>query len=66
MKLVSHYFESISGIAIYPIISFLIFFFFFLAVTYLVIKMDKQQVEELANMPLDQDIDAENQAERKL
>jgi cytochrome c oxidase cbb3-type subunit IV len=66
MRLVSHYFESISGIAIYPIISFLIFFFFFLAVTYLVIKMDKQRVEEMANMPLDQDFEAENIPERKL
>lgn len=66
MKLVSHYFESISGIAIYPIISFLIFFFFFLAVTYLVITMDKKKVEELANMPLDQDFETENTTKGKV
>lgn len=66
MKLVSHYFESVSGIAIYPIISFLIFFFFFLAVSYLVVTMDKKRVEELARMPLDQDVETENSPEMKV
>lgn len=55
MKLVSHYFESVSGIEIYPIISFLIFFFFFLVVGLMVIRMDKNDIEELSNLPLDDD-----------
>lgn len=53
MKLISHYFESVAGIEIYPIISFLIFFAFFLAVTYMVIKMDKKEVTEMSNLPLE-------------
>ena len=66
MKLVSHYFESVAGIEIYPIISFLIFFVFFLTVTYLVIKMDKKDVQYLSNMPLDIDNDSESVTEIKL
>lgn len=66
MKLVSHYFESIAGVEIYPIISFLIFFVFFLTVTYLVVKMDKKEVKELSNMPLDLDNASESSADMKL
>ncbi|MDA3928249.1 MAG: hypothetical protein PF541_04780 [Prolixibacteraceae bacterium] len=66
MKLVSHYFESIAGIEIYPIVSFLIFFSFFLIVTYLVIKMDKKEVSDLANLPLENDNDSEAASELNL
>ena len=53
MKIVSHYFESIAGIEIYPIVSFLIFFVFFIVVTYMVIRMDKKEIVEMSNMPLE-------------
>jgi cytochrome c oxidase cbb3-type subunit 4 len=66
MKLVSHYLESIAGIEIYPIVSFLIFFSFFLIVTYLVIKMDKKEVSDLANLPLENDNDSEAASELNL
>ena len=66
MKLVSHYFESIAGIEIYPIVSFLIFFVFFVAVTYLTIKMDKNVVSEMSNLPLENDHDSESVSESKL
>jgi cytochrome c oxidase cbb3-type subunit 4 len=66
MKLVSHYFESIAGIEIYPIVSFLIFFSFFLIVTYLVNKMDKKEVSDLANLPLENDNDSEAASELNL
>lgn len=55
MKLVSYYLESVAGVEIYPIISFIIFFLFFIVVTYYVIKMDKGEVNELSNLPLDND-----------
>lgn len=66
MKLVSHYFESVAGIEIYPIISFLIFFVFFITVTYLVIKMDKKDVQDLSNMPLDLENESDSVTEMKL
>ncbi|WP_221932441.1 hypothetical protein [Carboxylicivirga sp. M1479] len=53
MKLVRHYLESISGVEIYPIISFIIFFTFFLVVTYMVIRMKKEYIDEVANYATD-------------
>ncbi len=53
MKLVRYYLESISGIEIYPIISFIIFFTFFLVVTYMVIRMKKDYIDEVANYATD-------------
>ena len=66
MKLVSHYFESMAGIEIYPIISLLIFILFFIVVTYKVIKMDKNEVKELSNLPLDNDNNSESVSDYNL
>lgn len=53
MKLVRHYLEDIAGIEIYPIISFLLFFALFIFVTWYVIKMDKEHIEEVSNYATD-------------
>lgn len=45
--------ESISGIEIYPIISFLIFFTFFLLLTVWVIKADKKYIKAASMLPVD-------------
>jgi len=55
MKLVRHYLESIAGVEIYPIISFLIFFIFFIAVTWYVIRLDKEYIDEITQYPIDDD-----------
>jgi len=47
--------ESILGIEIFPIISFVIFFGFFLLVTVMVIAMKKKEVDKMSHMPLDDD-----------
>ena len=47
--------EDIAGIEIYPIISFIIFFTFFVGVTVYVIKKDKKYIEEVSNLPLEGD-----------
>jgi len=57
MKIVMNALEKIDGIEIYPIISLIIFFSFFLLVGYLVIKTDKNHIEEMSNLPLDSDND---------
>lgn len=49
--------EKIDGVEIYPIISLLIFFAFFVLVAYLVIKTDKKEIEEMSRLPLDNDTD---------
>ena len=53
LKYIKQHMASISGIEIYPLISFGIFFLFFLAVAYLVIKADKKHIQTLSNMPLE-------------
>ncbi len=53
MKIVINQLEQIAGVEIYPIISLLIFFTFFILVTYLVMKTGKQEIDEISNMPLD-------------
>lgn len=52
-KFIKQYAETIKGIDVYPIISLLIFLLFFIAVLWYVRKMDKKQVEEIKNLPLD-------------
>lgn len=53
MKLVRHYLEGIAGIEIYPIISIVLFFTMFVFITWYVIKMDKEVVEEVSNYATD-------------
>ena len=53
LKFIKGYVSSIDGIEIYPIISFIIFFVFFLAVMYFVISAKKSYIEELSNIPLE-------------
>jgi len=45
--------EHISGVSIYPLISFSIFFLFFIGLILYVICMRKQFVEELSHLPLE-------------
>ena len=44
---------SIDGIEIFPLISFVIFFAFFIGLLYYVIKVDTDKITELKNLPLD-------------
>jgi hypothetical protein len=50
-----HYLEGIAGVGIFPLISLLIFFFFFMGVTIWVFKADKTTMEEMENLPLHPD-----------
>lgn len=54
-KFIKQYAESVDGINIYPIISLLIFFVFFVVLLYYVKKMDKTKVNEISRIPLDND-----------
>jgi len=57
MKIVTNILEQIAGVEIFPIISLLIFFIFFIIVGYLVISADKEYIEEMKNLPLDKEED---------
>lgn len=52
-RFIKQYAESVDGVNIYPIISLLIFFIFFVALLYYVKKMDKETVNEISRIPLD-------------
>jgi cbb3-type cytochrome oxidase subunit 3 len=65
MKLVSHYLESITGVEIFPLVSFIIFFLFFLGVGWYVFRLDKGYINELSAYPTD-DSDTMNSSDSEI
>lgn len=52
-KFVKGYMESITGIEIYPIISLLIFFTFFVGLFWWVFTAKKEYINEVSKLPLE-------------
>lgn len=52
LKFIKHHMSTISGIEIYPIIGFVLFFSFFLFMLWWVLTTDKRQIKYLEEMPL--------------
>ncbi|WP_207515681.1 CcoQ/FixQ family Cbb3-type cytochrome c oxidase assembly chaperone [Longitalea luteola] len=48
-----HYLEKITGVSIYPLISFTLFGLFFLVMLVWVIKADKKLIYDISRIPLD-------------
>lgn len=55
LKFVKGPLESIDGVAIYPIISLLIFFIFFTALFWWVVTARKEYIKEVSHLPLEVD-----------
>jgi len=53
LKFVKHHMESITGIEIYPLISLIIFFTFFVILFWWVITAKKDYINEVSNIPFD-------------
>lgn len=53
LKFVKNHMDSIAGIEIYPIISLLIFFVFFVALFYWVFTAKKDYIKTVSHLPLD-------------
>lgn len=51
---IKHNMETISGVELYPIISLLIFFFFFVGLGIWVFSYKKEKIQEMSNIPLDE------------
>ena len=49
---IKHNMETIAGVAIYPILSLLIFFFFFVGLGIWVASYKKEKINELSQIPL--------------
>lgn len=57
LRFIKHNLTSIDGVALYPIISLLIFVLFFIFITYRVVRMSKSTVDEISNMPINDEFD---------
>lgn len=55
---IKHNMETIAGVSIYPILSLLIFFFFFVGLAVWVFSYKKEKIEELSQIPLNDKIEA--------
>ncbi|WP_445955022.1 CcoQ/FixQ family Cbb3-type cytochrome c oxidase assembly chaperone [Yeosuana sp.] len=53
LNFVKGYMETISGVEIYPIISLIIFFTFFVLLLWWVLSTKKEYINTLSNLPLD-------------
>ncbi|CAN5116043.1 cbb3-type cytochrome c oxidase subunit 3 [soil metagenome] len=52
-KFIKKYVETMQGVNIYPVISLIIFFVFFVMLLILVKKMKADTVNEISNIPLE-------------
>ncbi len=55
LKFIKHHMESMEGVAIYPMISLLIFFIFFTVLFWWVFTARKEYIKSVSNLPLDND-----------
>jgi cbb3-type cytochrome oxidase subunit 3 len=53
LKYIKNHMESITGIEIYPLISLLIFFTFFVILFWWVFTAKKDYIDRVSNIPLD-------------
>lgn len=61
LKYIKHNMETIMGIEIYPIISLLIFFLFFVGLIIWVYTYKKDTIDEISMLPLQNDDENESQ-----
>ncbi len=55
LKFIKHNMETIIGIEIFPLISFIIFFAFFVGLIIYAVALSKRHVAEMSSMPLQSD-----------
>ena len=60
LKFVKGPLESIEGVGIYPLISLLIFFIFFVALFWWVITAKKDYINNVSNLPLEKEDEQDN------
>ena len=60
LKFVKSHMSTIDGIEIFPLISFIIFFVFFVGLTVYALTLKKKHVSEMSNMPLQDEITDNN------
>ena len=53
LKFIKHNMETIVGVEIFPLISFIIFFSFFIGLIIYVMRIKKSSIEEISALPLE-------------
>ncbi|MDH5368265.1 MAG: cytochrome C oxidase Cbb3 [Cyclobacteriaceae bacterium] len=53
-----YYFEQVNNVEVWPIISLIIFITFFIGLLVWVVKVDKKYIQDMSNLPVEED--AEN------
>lgn len=53
LKFIKHNLDTIAGIDIFPVISFIIFFLFFIVLFIWVSKINKTELETISSLPLE-------------
>ncbi|MDH5608767.1 MAG: CcoQ/FixQ family Cbb3-type cytochrome c oxidase assembly chaperone [Cyclobacteriaceae bacterium] len=54
LKFITHHVDTIWGIEVFPLISFVIFFTFFVVLLIWVFTSSKQEMNQIAQLPLDE------------
>ncbi|HOW24592.1 MAG TPA: hypothetical protein PK711_02890 [Bacteroidales bacterium] len=54
MDIIQHHLETIPGISIYPVISFVLFFIVFVVMIIHTFSIDKKTIHEMKNIPLEE------------
>ena len=55
LKFIKHHMDTISGIGIYPVLSFVIFFTFFLGMLWWIRSVSKGHINHMSSLPLLED-----------
>ena len=55
MKFIKHHMASIEGVSLYPIISLIICFTFFIILCWWVLSYKKKDLNEISNLPFNDD-----------
>lgn len=53
LKFIKHHLDTIAGVDIYPVLSFLVFFLFFLGVLWWVLTVRRGHIEHMAALPIE-------------
>jgi cytochrome c oxidase cbb3-type subunit IV len=53
LRFIKHHLTGMDGVSIYPLISLLIFVLFFAGVIYMVIRLKKEEISELGQLPFE-------------
>ncbi len=55
--MIKDYLQTIENVAIYPIISLIVFVLFFAAVLFWIFRLDKKYISRMENLPLENDFE---------